>query len=376
MKQKRTTLRRFIKNFPTKSFVNGDKFPSLKGLSYEEAYALFREPSRMYKVLSVKEDSIYYACKTENVSRHGTRFFKQIFTIDYLYIDPTTVNVRRKNPKFVHEFLKLAGITWWVGLSENVINYFEKPSIFKSVLVKTIYNEETLYKAISRRVYGIDIGWRLMKEWLERSRGVGLSLVDLFAFTRNPEKGLRRYMKESYQMQNILQDLLKMAVALNQVVDFTWSEQRVRAEHQRQIEIKTSKELSSKTKDPIYKCFETPENISILNTEYDVFLEGANMHHCLYTCYWNSIERHKMIAFHMTSPEECTFSIRKSTVTSDPTFDQIHLKYNGIVQSQTYDYAFRFMEEHKSQLKEMFEQPVPKKISSQKEECVWADLDF
>ena len=361
MRQKRTTLRRFIKNFPTKSLIIGNTFPSLKGLSYDEAFALYREPSRTYKVLSVKEDSIYYACKMESVSRHGNRFYKKSLVVDYLYINPTTIKINRKNPKFIRGFLELAKITWWRDLSMNVINYLEKPPILKSVLVKTIYNEETLYKAISKRIYGVNIRWRLMKEWLGYSGRMNISLIDLFTFTRNPEKGLERYMKEPFQMRTTLRDLLTMAVALNQIVDFTWSEQRILEEHQKQIELKLKREISSKSLEPVYKnVFDTPSNIVLLNTELDVFMEASKMHHCLYHSYWDRIVNHKYIAFHMTSPEECTFSIKNNVINKIPVFDQAHLVNNGCVSAETIRFIDTFITTNRENLEKMFEEGLEK----------------
>ena len=78
MKQKRTTLKKFIKDFPLKSFKEENvTFPDLKTLSYNELYELSSRGGNHYTVLSAKEDSIYYAVKSSSIQRSGKRFYKQ-----------------------------------------------------------------------------------------------------------------------------------------------------------------------------------------------------------------------------------------------------------------------------------------------------------
>ena len=66
--------------------------------------------------------------------------------------------------------------------------------------------------------------------------------------------------------------------------------------------------------------------IEQLNTEKEVFLEGTNMHHCLYNCYWNRIKSKDYIAFHMSVPEDCTFSFK--VLNDKVVLDQAFLAYD------------------------------------------------
>ena len=357
MKQKRTTLRSFIKNFPIKPFTKEERpFPDLKKLSYEESYKLCGR-SRPYEILCVKDESIYYAVKQIYIRRSGKTFFKKVDSLEYIYVDCKSVNVSKCSSFFVEHFLEFAGIDWFKDIPDYVrSNYFRSSSIVKSILVKTIYNEETFYKAIAKRIFHVDLGWRLMKKYCVSQSN--LSLVDLFAFTERPQQGLERFLDAGYGTQNTLRDMLNIAVQLNQKIDFNWSDTRLMQEHQKQIEIKQAAEIASKSTRKVYECFDLPEHIHLLNTEHDVFMEGSTMHHCLYNCYWKKIKMHRLIAFHMTAPEDCTFSVVLSDDT--PVLDQCHLKYNQPVAERTRNIIETFIRDNRAELKEMFYQKIAK----------------
>lgn len=350
MKQKRTTLKSFIKNFPTKSFkIEPDTLKNLDTLPYRELYKLSRNGGLRVTVLCVKDDSIYYTEKNTYLIRNGRTFYKKSFVESYIYIDSTTVNVNKCTVYAVLDFLKHTGIDWFKDIPNEILTRFIKcSSILKSIFVKTIYNEETFYKAIAKRIFKVNIGWRLMKLWCEKSPPVDLH--DLYCFSKNFEKGVVRYLEVNGELRFDLQDMLIMAVELDQIIDFTWSEARIKEEHQKQIQIKEAEAIASKSVKEIYKPLNIPSNIRLLNTELDVFMEGKNMHHCLYSCYWNSIEAHQYIAFHMTSPEDCTFSIK--LVDGNPKLEQCHTCRNGNVSPETRKEIENFVEKYKSELLE------------------------
>ena len=50
-------------------------------------------------------------------------------------------------------------------------------------------------------------------------------------------------------------------------------------------------EIDDKEKTPVYnECPTFDYPCHILNTEQEVFQEGLDMHHCIYTCYWKRIK--------------------------------------------------------------------------------------
>ena len=149
--------------------------------------------------------------------------------------------------------------------------------------------------------------------------------------------------------------MLDCAVKLNEIVDFTWSAKRINLEHLRQIRLLKQQEISEKSNEPIYEHTIGSDTIKQLNTEIDVYMEGMSMNHCLYTYYYNRIASKKYIAFHMTSPEDCTFGLIKSIVGNDIYLDQIFLSHDRAVQLETRKVAEQFLQQHKDELLQMFE---------------------
>ena len=153
---------------------------------------------------------------------------------------------------------------------------------------------------------------------------------------------------------------------INEIVDFTWSDKRIREEHKRQINTLMSKEIEEKENIPIFDDVDkiNTTEIKVINTEKDVFIEGSNMHHCLYTNYFKRIKNREYIAFHMTSPEDCTFSCR--LYNGNLVLDQIYLSQDRRVQSSTkkvaIDYLDKFTEEIKNLLKPAQSKVIPDAI--------------
>ena len=176
-----------------------------------------------------------------------------------------------------------------------------------------------------------------------------ISLFDIRDFTKNPEESIKIYLASG--QKDIYSNLLTYAVQLGQVVDFSWSERRIREEHQKQISKCREKEISNKKNDPIYETVLETKNIKLLNTEKDVFLEGETMSHCLYNCYFDRIKSKNYIAFHMFTPEDCTFSVRFEQDT--PILDQIYLKHDFNVKPETKQIAIDFIKENESILMKM-----------------------
>ena len=188
-----------------------------------------------------------------------------------------------------------------------------------------------------------NVGWRTIREYL--TNNCFISIFDLEDFTKNAETSIKVFTESSTSKRTLLSDLLNCAVQLNEVVDFSWSDNRIQEEHTRQNRLLIEREIISKSDSNIFEEFPTPSNIKLLNTERDIFFEGKNMHHCLYSCYYKKIKNKEYIAFHMTYPEDCTFSF-KFNRTNSLYLDQIFLKYDKPVKSDTKQVAIDFLNEY------------------------------
>lgn len=362
--KKRTILRKFIENFPVENFRDNPlKDVNLKELSWNQLITLSELPHNFGHVLSIKDGHLYYAEVEHFIRRCGNKFFKQSNITNYVYISPKEINIHCRTD-LICSLLKLANINWIKDVNFGIWHLLNK-SILKSVLINSIYNQETFYKAIAKRVHHVDVSWKTMRAYTA-DQGYSISVADLRCFTVNVENSIKRWVEADFGLKQLLKDLLRSAVKLNQKVDFNWSIKRIEQEHTKQTNLLMQKELSKKDKTDIYinKLSYNP-NIKLLNTELDIFLEGTNMHHCVYTNYYKNIRDHDYIVLHMTYPEDCTIGIGLDQ-NYKPFLQQIYLKYDKAVQPETRKIAEKYISDNSENLFDMFNQDCSK-VSAIKE---------
>ena len=358
-----------MKRFPKEKCFCTPRF-SLVDLSYDDKIEIInssQDHSHIY--FNVNEDRIYYAKFVDIVRRTGNRFYVDSKVTDSIYISPTELRVKC-SPVEKRRFLELFGISWFTELPDGIISRFFTGSILKSILIGTIYNQETFYKAVANRIFHVKVSWRLLREFFQDYRPY-FSVTDLYYFTKNFEDSIKMIINLSNHVKdipfdpnrmNLLWDMLQCAVKLNEKIDFNWSDKRLKEEHDRQNKELTERNVTKKSTKPIFEFSEFAEplafkGVQLLNTERDIYLEGANMHHCLYNCYYNRIKEHDYIAFHMTFPEECTFSFRlgEHDRSGQPIviLDQIFKKYDEHVLPSTKKVAEEFLKRYYYVLKDL-----------------------
>ena len=373
MDKKTITLPKFIETFPKeKCFYHevyikpyGIDYNYDKNLSYEDK---LRYEGYIYKTtekLSATDNCIYYVRQRISVKRYGRAFYPLVTDKGTIYIGKKEISFGGNiNSEFVLAFLVHLGINWFKDISSSVFQSFLKNKVvFRRILTGRIYNEETFYKTVGSYVFRIkNVSWRHIRKHCVYSRKFHLysfPLDDIVTFTKNPERSIDVICEADDVLRPRLYDLLNSAIKLNEVVDFNWSPKRIEEEHKRQTLELMSREISSKKDDPIY---DVDKNeflpFTLLNTEKAIFTEGSLMHHCLYTNYYSKIKNHLYIAFHLSTPEDCTLGI--NCINGEPKFNQMFRKYDQPVSSSTRQYALDFIEENKDALISLFKQEVPK----------------
>ena len=388
-KKKSITITSFLKNFPESKCFNKISNLSVNGmfynqnLSYEEKYYFVGKSYQFVQRLNVIDGKFYYIQYDKEIKRTGNQFYPVIANKKSIYIDSKEIGLHCE-ASIIIDILKHLDITWFKDIDEAVISrYITNKIIFKRILTNKIYNEETFYKAIASSFKVSNVSWKAVREYCYfNAHHLGFfwhSLTDLNTFTRNIEESIKILYtnRDNWSKLQALSDLLNYAIQFNQIVDFTWSDRRMREEHQYQIEKANALEINSKSESPIYHLpypddFLFPSSIRLLNNEKDIFMEGQMMHHCLYRCYFGFIKSHDYMAFHMTSPEDCTFSIRKRD--NGVEFDQIYAKYDKPVSENTKLLAEKWVETSKTVLLEMLNQPIEMEI--QNTYCSTIDTDL
>jgi hypothetical protein len=102
-----------------------------------------------------------------------------------------------------------------------------------------------------------------------------------------------------------LDDLITQSKILEKKIDFKWSSNRMNEEHTIWTKEIMAAEINSipdkEVKVNNYKKIAefVPEFFEALDTQKKVYTEGSLMQHCVYTNYWNNINRGAFLAYHI-----------------------------------------------------------------------------
>lgn len=366
MKKKYITLKQFVESCPCYlEKVYGNDIPeNFNNLSYTEKYGYLGSCSSQKLIITKSKDqkNLYILIDIVTPKRVGKNIFlshEKVFLVNIIdgKISKSIINLNT-----LIEVLSLLDLTtsYLSNISDLNKGYLpirdlitKNKIILRKILTGRIYNEETLYKALASSVYKCrSISWKNLRGIIKYNATSypSFSVSDIISFTTNPNLSIEAILNKTAP-SHLLHDTLECATQLGTLVNFSWSEKRLNEEHKNQINLLRKEEISKKEKTPIFEADTlSTDTIKLLNNELDIFLEGTNMHHCLYNCYYDRIKNKEYIAFHMTAPEDCTFGVRLSKDKKTPFLDQIYLAYDKMVSKETSDIAKAFIESNKEVL--------------------------
>lgn len=366
MKQPTRTLPQAVKLFPKSwSEVLNITIPdNFYNLSWEQKYKNRNSWNSTY-YCSNKDGKIFFGLRTKIICRSGNKFYPKIDWSNTIVIDGKKISTHKLNIAGLYKFASVIGIdlNFTYALPVTLKKHLLKECVIADILRKKVYNEETLCRCILSKIYHLKgFDWKLFFNYNCCSNY--LSIPDLQAFTKDLAKSISILVHEKENYNPIYRDLLNCAIQLNEIVDFTWSQKRIKEEHQRQINELNRREIEAKEQVPVFDiCLDEP-HIHMLNTEKEVFFEGTNMHHCLYNCYWNRIKHKNYIAFHMSVPEDCTFSFK--VLNDKVVLDQAFLAYDKQVSDITRAAIIDFQNRNEADLY---------KLLTEENKCDWPE-DF
>lgn len=125
---------------------------------------------------------------------------------------------------------------------------------------------------------------------------------------------------------------------LNTKFDLKWSNKRIESEHAKLTRRIDELELYEKSTDIIsYSNSDNitlPNNSSFITNERDLFKEGKDMSHCVYS-FWSKVKRKEYFVIKCLEPERCTVGITYQQLSHKAKLDQIYLKYDKNVKPET-----------------------------------------
>lgn len=352
MKQSTRTLPQAIKLFPESwSKVCDRNIPdNFYNLSWEEKLNYVGRWNSTY-YCSNKNGKLFFGLRLKVIKRVGKKFYPEINWTNTIVVEGTKISVNKLSLSGLLTFLRIIGIDMtFITSSNQIATYSLKSCVIADILRKKVYNEETLCRCILSKIYHLKgFDWKLFYKYTKCANN--LSIYDLKDFTKDITKSMQVLVNLGAVYKPIYQDLLSSAVKLNEVVNFTWSKRRIKEEHQRQINELNRKQVDAKEQIPVFDIRLDEPNIRMLNTEKEVFLEATTMHHCLYNCYWNSIKNKSYVAFHMFSPENCTFSFK--ILNDNVILDQAFLAYDQKISDLTREAIIDFQKRNETDLYKM-----------------------
>lgn len=316
----------------------------------------------------IETDDKICLCENQYMMRFNTKiYFKSKCTKGLTY-DKKTKKIKfwfgssiLENTYIIREYLRDIKCDWFFSMNEYLQTHITK-TLLEGIIKGTITNPEDYTKKYMKQSLKYSFHYKLFVEFLntetfyfrktedtvipenvrpcadtceipwERilcvdntffksmnnySLNKALFIVQIKDYTIEPNFALQKIMNLSlsYDYVKTLQDMLNQCRVTGDKINLHWSYKRLQEEH-----LKLTRKISAlkfshidKTPVPIFGTFTYPYGIKgkLLDNEPEVYIEGDEMHHCVYSNYWNRIKGKTYFVFSITYPERCTVGISK-----------------------------------------------------------------
>lgn len=255
---------------------------------------------------------------------------------------------------YFKEFLRVRGLEWVTN--EKLAPWLTK-GLFERILRGKVTCPSEAYRyIISSMRWPKTTSAEYLRQYIKDGGNKQL-ILSLSLVAKDMNQVLREEV-DSLGRGGTRADVIKQAKILGERIDFSWSDKRLEAEHQRMTKLIMALEVGMLDD---YACdylvdLGLPEGVTVLDTRRKVFEEGTMMRHCIYTNYWTEIQKGHYMAFHCKlGSEEWTVGVdihqgkladQKDHPDHPNYFAQIdacHTRYNGSISEhaqQFVDLAF------------------------------------
>lgn len=226
----------------------------------------------------------------------------------------------------------------------------ERKDLWKMVFSGKITNPEVLCKTFSRKYFKGVYSYATLRRYAQHRSNT--PLWDLYYHTTNPEEALKRCCSSDYTYENLFTDCLYYAKILNTKINPMWSEKRLHAVHQQQIELMQKARIDKVPCDEVFPAYGTG-GLSLINNERECYLESCKMHNCVHTCYWRRIlQGNYLIARGMVGNSkdkqyvDVGIGVKREGNNVALLLDQVHTIYNGAVDDNIKQLCCDWIKEH------------------------------
>ena len=255
--------------------------------------------------------------------------------------------------------------------------------VLKSIFSQKTSNAKQAFSVFMKSAYGVsDYDYTDTLYYLDNSPMKSVLLLK--DFTPSVRKSVSAYNKlfdkikrlnilgescaTTVSTRQLLGDLIDDATYLGIRVNPEWSYKRMIAEHEKNVRTIMVEARGTKSTEAIYDIdnlahFESDKlSGHILNSEVDTWCEGETMHHCIYTHYFERIQKHRYIGLSIELPERCTVGITQNSVNNEVFIEQIHTYGNQLVKNETKSAIEEFFADNKEYFASLLKQPVSERM--------------
>ena len=346
------------------------RVPDLRTLTREEKYIVCSTSNceRGFRVTYKGPSNIFIGLYKREATRIGRRFFVRTTWIHAIRSEGRRMITSSHN-----------SVTDYSQLVEFILRYFgvecitthdtlNSKAVLRGIFNQKITNDRDAVKAFLTAVAGrkVTVPYPLAKAYIQNRSGFLVNIADLMEYTTSAEAGMRLLVSEDSatsmdeNIKYIFKDLIKDAAALDIKVNPSWSLRRMKDEHTRNNRTLMMRQLDKVDAKPLYADHETAVadgglKGTVLSSERDVFAEGYEMDHCVYTHYFTSIQKGDYIAMRITTPCRCTvgISISRSNGKERALYNQAYGKRNSMLPEETRRLIREYISTHSEPLAEL-----------------------
>lgn len=351
-----------------KTIITGQNFieqmEEYKAMSSEvQRYMFYKGEIFAFMTTSRKEtDTHVYWCTSNrqprfennrlfylNTNKAGVSFDKEKKTIKIWFGNSIQILEGSILPDIL-EFFKL---NWFSAMSYSLRTLLNK-TMLQNMIKGKITNPRDYIKAYLKTspYKNLDISPEIFyKSFNTSDAGSPKGFRKYILYATNPNEGLEYVAAQKTTMYNSqLEDLFSQAEMLNKKVNLKWSEARMKEVH-----AEWTRELMGmaiKTINPVnynYPEIDTPEGITLIKSNLELFEEGTTMKHCVYTNYERSVRDKDYYVFkYDREGVRATVGVRV-TGPDSIVLDQMYSIGNTAVDTEHKDYFISWLYSNKSQ---------------------------
>lgn len=258
-----------------------------------------------YSNIKIEDNGDIYFSATTYALNKGKVWYMRVakrvgFSIKNRKISIWYGNDMRAIDLYIESIMKAMDIYWW----DKFMHSYLTKTLLQNILIGKVTSQLeyfTQYLKSARLNVAPRLFYKAVKDGsITCQKSV---LVDMLRVAKNTQVAVEQLASRGLETYPHLQDMIEQAKVLDYKIDYSWSERRLREVHDQwtaelmALEMDMLDDQSIDYPESFYKIM--PPGATLLSTKKQVFAEGKSMKHCIYTNYWDKIQRKSVICIHL-----------------------------------------------------------------------------